>query len=102
MPERRFAALVATALRNDLGGTHQAAKTIMQWTGASERTAKNWLSGMCGPSGMHLVQLARHSDEVFNLVLLMMGRNPVVTGVSLIRLRTQLAQALEAIDRQLA
>ena len=100
--DRRFAALVATALKNDLGGTHKAAKMIMHWTGASERSAKNWLTGACGPSGRHLVQLAKHSDEVFNLVLLMADRQPIATTLPLVHLRTKLAQALEAIDRQLA
>lgn len=100
--EYAFCALVSTALRNDLGGSREAAKTIVRWTGASERTAKNWLTGSCGPSGAHLVQLARYSDEVFNLVLVMAERRPIVTTISLIRLRAQLEQAIEGIDRQIA
>jgi hypothetical protein len=96
-----FSGLIATALRNDLGSTHQAIKTIMRWTGASERTAKNWLMGVNGPSGEHLVRLARHSDEVFGLFLIMTERKPVITTVSLLRLRDHLVQTIERIDRQL-
>lgn len=99
--ELEFGALISVALRNDLGGTHHATKTIMRWTGASERSVKNWLAGTYGPSGVHLVQLARHSDEVFHLFLLMAGRKPLVTNISLIRLRSQLTQTIERIDRHL-
>ena len=53
---------VAYALRNQLGTTHQAAKTVMRWTGAGERTVKNWFAGISGPSGQHLVALIRHSE----------------------------------------
>jgi hypothetical protein len=35
---------IAAALVQELGTTHhQAAKTAMRWTGAHERTVKNWL-----------------------------------------------------------
>ena len=57
---------IADALRRELGPTHQAIKTAMRWTGASERTAKYWLSGERGPSGEHLILLAQHSDAVFH------------------------------------
>ena len=43
-----FAKAISTALRKELGSSHVAAKTVMRWTGASERTAKNWLGGVCG------------------------------------------------------
>lgn len=89
------------ALRNELGNTRHAIKTIMQWTDASERTVKNWLASTHGPSGQHLVQLARHSDEIFELFLLMAERKPVLTTVSLIRLRTQLVQTIARLDRHI-
>ena len=65
---------VADALRRELGPTHQAIKTVMRWTGASERTAKYWLSGERGPSGEHLIRLAQHSDAVLITTLTMAGR----------------------------
>lgn len=96
-----FSDLVSVALRNELGETRRTIKTIMRWTGASERTVKNWLSATHGPSGEHLVKLARHSDEVFELVLLLSERRPVVTTVSLMRLRAHLAQTIERLDRHI-
>lgn len=99
--EHDFGELVSVALRNELGSTRQTIKTIMRWTGASERTAKNWLAATHGPSGEHLVRLARHSDEIFELFLLMSDRKPILTSVSLIRLRSHLAQTIERLDRHI-
>ena len=48
----------------------------MRWTGASERTAKYWLSGERGPSGEHLIRLAQHSDAVLITILTMAQRLP--------------------------
>jgi hypothetical protein len=38
-----YATAVAAALRSEVGGTRSAAKSLMRWTGASERAAKAWL-----------------------------------------------------------
>jgi hypothetical protein len=65
---------IADALRRELGPTHQAIKTAMRWTGASERTAKYWLSGERGPSGEHLIRLAQKSDAVLITILTMAER----------------------------
>tara|TARA_R110002124_G_C8922216_1_gene511308 strand:+ start:287 stop:601 length:315 start_codon:yes stop_codon:yes gene_type:complete len=62
--ESDFAAAIAAALNRSLGPTRAGAKTASAWTGANEKTVKNWFSGRYGPSGQHLVALARHSDEV--------------------------------------
>jgi hypothetical protein len=69
-----YAAAIATALRQELGPTHQAIKTAMRWTGASERTVKYWFAGTGGPSGEHLIALARHSNAVLDVFLLLAGR----------------------------
>lgn len=66
---------IAAALRDELGLTHRAVKTAMRWTGASERTVNYWIAGECGPSGEHLIALARHSDIVFHMVLLLADRH---------------------------
>jgi len=60
---------MSAALRRKLGGSRKAAKTLMRWTGASERTSKNWLAGPSGPNGLHLVLLMGFSDAVFETVL---------------------------------
>lgn len=93
-----FAKAISIALREDLGSSHVAAKTVMRWTGASERTAKNWLAGTCGPSGCHLVLLARESDVVMATLLVLAGRELNVSALSLISLKAGLMYAVNAID----
>ena len=72
--QTRYRKAVAAALRAELGPTHQAIKTAMRWTGASERTVKYWLSGERGPGGEHLILLAQHSDVVLLTILTMAER----------------------------
>lgn len=72
--QKEYRDAIADALRAELGLTHQAIKTAMRWTGASERTAKYWLSGERGPSGEHLIRLAQHSDVVLMTILTMAAR----------------------------
>ena len=72
--QARYRKAIAAALRAELGQTHQAVKTAMRWTGASERTVKYWLSGERGPSGDHLIVLAQHSDTVLLTLLAMAER----------------------------
>src|SRR3979409_919465 len=69
-----YADSIADVLRSELGDSHRAHKTLMRWTGANERTAKNWLSGVNGPSGEHLLRLIENSDRVFECVLRLSGR----------------------------
>src|SRR5690242_4786594 len=76
-----YALVIAAALHDQLGDTHRAIKTIVRWTSASERTVKNWLAGSSGPSGEHLVALARNSDEIFEAFLILSGRN-ATTAIS--------------------
>lgn len=64
-----YAELIADALRQEHGNTHRAVKTIMRWTGASERSVKNWLSGEFGPSGYFLMRLCVKSPAVRGLVM---------------------------------
>lgn len=94
-----YASVMAMALQNELGRTHQAVKTAMQWTGASESTVKNWLSGARGPSGTHLVALANHSDEVLEVFLALAGREEARVVQNLIRARDQLREVVEQLDR---
>ena len=70
-----YRAAIAMALHAELGSTHRAIKSAMRWTGASERTVKYWIAGERGPSGEHLIALARHSDIVFHMVLLLADRH---------------------------
>ncbi|MBM3530752.1 MAG: hypothetical protein FJ245_15615 [Nitrospira sp.] len=93
---------IAYALKCELGSTHQAIKVIRKWTGAGERTVKNWLAGISGPSGQHLVDLIRNSDAVLQVLLIMAGRNQAVAVQHLGDVRNQLMQTVEKIDRLMA
>jgi hypothetical protein len=97
-----YAEAMADALRSELGDTHQAVKIAMRWTGANERTVKNWIAGTNGPSGAHLVGLAHHSDTVLDAFLRLSGRNRPVATEKLIAARDvldELVCALGAAER---
>ena len=92
-----YAASIADALRSELGSTHCSTKILMRWSGASDRCVKNWLSGTCGPSGRHLLMLARHSDAVLACMHRMCGREGVLVSSQLRPLREALSSAVDAI-----
>lgn len=94
-----FNGAIAAALRKELGSTHQAIKTVMHWTGASESAVKTWLTGSHGPSGQHLVALVRNSDEVLHVLLLLAGRNKHLLAIRLANLRSHLVATIECLDR---
>lgn len=98
LSEIDYAATIANALHEELGQDRHAAKTAMAWTGASERTTKNWLAGTNGPSGLHLVGLAQHSDAVFEVFLLMAGRRPTTPRVKLRAMRKILIELIPYLD----
>ncbi|WNC95568.1 hypothetical protein RI103_39445 (plasmid) [Paraburkholderia sp. FT54] len=81
---------IALALQKDFGDSRRMIKTLERWTGASQRTVQNWLSAVRGPSGPHLVALAKHSSSVHFAYLALaeradpMTRN-VDTALKLIR-----------------
>ncbi|WP_211095507.1 XRE family transcriptional regulator [Yoonia sediminilitoris] len=89
---------IAAALKRELGGAHRAIKTVMRWTGVSERTAKNWIAGSHGPSGEHLVELMRNSDEVLAAVLSLAGQSDLKIGAELHETRETLLQVLKVLD----
>jgi hypothetical protein len=93
-----YPAAVAYALKSELGSTHQAVKIIRRWTGAGERTVKNWLAGVSGPSGQHLVDLIRHSDDVLTVLLILAGRPQTAAVQRLVDVRNKLAETVEQID----
>ena len=89
---------MSEALRIDLGQTHRAAKTLMKWTGASEKSAKNWLCGTFAPSGHNLVCIMRESETVFRTILRLSRRESVAVTVDLIEARAALSRALRALE----
>src|SRR5262245_35268355 len=100
--ELDYAASIATALRGELGDSHQAIKTVMRWTGATDRTAKNWVTGIRGPTGEHLISLARHSDAIFEVIIRAAGRESLLVTLQLIDAREKRAAALETLDQLVA
>jgi hypothetical protein len=77
----RFAEEIAAALQRASAESGLQIKTVAGWTGANERTVKNWFSGQFGPSGEHLLVLARHSREVFKTMLAIMERQDLLIGL---------------------
>jgi hypothetical protein len=93
--------VISAALRRELGTTRYTAKTLMRWTGAVARTAKHWLAGSAGPSGVHLIALMRNSDAVLEAVLELAGRRDCIapektsdSGERLAELRALLESAI--------
>lgn len=89
---------ISTALTQELGGAGSAAKVAISWTGASERTAKNWISGSCGPTAEHLIEMIRHSDNMLAVVLELAGRGEAMTAERLKRVRKELEGILSNLD----
>jgi len=100
-PRRRrstaYAVAVSEALRSQLNGSAHTTKTLMRWTGASERTVKGWLSGANGPCGEHLVELMANSDKVWD-GFRRLAKRPAVEVRHLVLLKASLEAALASID----
>lgn len=99
--DKKFADAIAGALRDELGDGHRAAKTVMRWTGACERSAKNWLSGSRAPTGWYLILLVRESNNVAKAFLSLAGRGDFAGAADLRAARNALTTALISIDAAL-
>ena len=95
-----FVEEIASALKRSLGDSRAGVKTVAAWTGANEKTVKNWFSGTYGPSGAHLIALARHSDEVLGTFLAMAGREDLMVAIKLAAAEDAISELLDAV-RQL-
>ncbi|GAB3266068.1 hypothetical protein GCM10027296_43580 [Chitinimonas naiadis] len=89
---------IAEAIQRELGASRGAAKTLMRWTGVSERTAKNWMAAKRGPSGVDLLCLARHSDEVLRAMLILIGKPTLSTAVGTNQAKLLLVQAIKLLQ----
>lgn len=89
---------ISTALSQELGGAGRAAKDTASWTGASERTAKNWISATYAPTGENLIELMRHSDTVLDVVLVLAGRDEDRMARRVSLARNELAEILRGLD----
>src|SRR6516164_10385550 len=93
-----YQSAIAAALIIELGNSHRAVKTVMRWTGANERTVKNWFSGRRGPRGEHLLSLIGHSTATLDAVLRLAGRERMARAQRLLDARNILAEMLSLID----
>lgn len=78
LDDHAFAMKIALALKSELKDRNSRAKLVASWTGANERSVKNWILGRYAPCGRHLVILAQHSDQVLNAVLSMANRQDLL------------------------
>ena len=60
---------------------------------------KNWFAGRYGPSGEHLVALARHSDEVLGMFLVMAGPEELMAATKLAAAERAIEELLVAVRR---
>ena len=97
---RVFAEQIACALNDALGGTTAHIKIVAAWTGANERTVKNWFSGHYGPSGDHLVTLIKYSDEVLSVVLSMADRRQLLVRSKLDEIEKRLVDLTSLLRAQ--
>lgn len=95
-----YAALIATALRSELGNSHRATKTVMRWTGASERTVKHWLAGHHGPGGGYLIVLMRESEAVFEAVLTAADRRDAVVAARVLAAHGTMVEVMGLVERE--
>jgi hypothetical protein len=92
-----YSSQIRQALRDELGGSRAAAKSLMRWTGASNRTARNWLNGAASPSGYHLVCLARESNAVLAAMMSLSGRPELALSADIHAVEVALAKAAGTI-----
>jgi hypothetical protein len=92
-----FAGEIAAALRRSAGTGGEGIKIVAGWTGANEKTVKNWFSGRYGPRGEHLAVLVQQSDEVLSAFLVMAGRQDLMAVVKLAAAETAILDLLAAV-----
>ena len=94
-----FASEIAAALHRGYGGSRSGMKTVVALTGANERAVRNWFDGKNGPSGEHLIALVRHCDPVLEAVLILAGRERLLTAKLVIEAKEKLVEILELLHQ---
>lgn len=94
---RGFAGEIAAALRRSAETGGEGIKIVAGWTGANEKTVKNWFSGRYSPRGEHLAVLVQQSDEVLSTFLIMAGRQDLMAVVKLTAAERAIMDLLEAV-----
>jgi len=99
LDDRAFAMKIAQALKSELKDRSSRAKLVAGWTGASERTVKNWIIGRYAPCGRHLVVLAQHSDQVLIAILSMADRQDLLLARRVGDLRQRVLELAAIVGR---
>lgn len=99
LDDHAFAMKIAAALKSELKDRNSRAKLVAGWTGANERTVKNWILGRYAPCGRHLVVLAQHSDQVLDAILTMAGRQELLQTRKVEDLRRRVLELADVIGR---
>jgi hypothetical protein len=99
LDDHAFAMKIAAALKSELKDQNSRAKLIAGWTGANERTVKNWILGRYAPCGRHLVVLAQHSDQVLGAILTMAGRQELLLARKVEDLRRRVLELADVMGR---
>ncbi|MFM2273504.1 MAG: hypothetical protein RL702_2569 [Pseudomonadota bacterium] len=97
LSESTLAAQIGEALQDQLGASRRATKTVMRWTGVSDTTARAWLHGRASPSGLHLLELASHSEPVMVVLLRLTGHEDLELGLRLRDIESGLQKALDHV-----
>ncbi len=69
-----YAIAIEVALKQEIGASRHAVKTLCKLTNASERTVQNWLAGVRGPSAVHLILLAQNFSSVRSTIMFLSGQ----------------------------
>lgn len=69
-----YAVAIEVALKREIGASRHAVKTLARMTQASERTVQNWLSGVRGPNGVHLILLAQNFASIRSTIMFLAGQ----------------------------
>lgn len=94
-----FAQEIAAALTKAAAEHGIHVKTVAGWTGANERTVKNWFAGTYSPSAEHLLILARHCDEVLDTMIVIMDRRELLVGHKISDMERRIRELAEALGR---
>lgn len=94
-----FAIMVARVLREAVGGHPSAVKRVAGWTGAGERTVKNWFAGRCAPRGEHFRELVRHCPEMLDAFLVSAGRSDRLAIAKMRLAESALREALAILSQ---
>lgn len=98
LSDSTLAAQIGEALQDQLGASRRATKTVMRWTGVSDTTARAWLHGRASPSGLHLLELAAHSEPVMVVIMRLTGHEGLELGLRLHEIEEGLRNALAHIE----